>query len=619
MATPLEILTENIGIARAQGMSEEDIVGMIRNFGYTPERYRRALKRLGESGGKIVEAGAGKFLGQGASLGYGDEIEARARSLVGPESYDQELAAIRLGMDEYREDHGGRAIAAEMAGAVLPSVLISRAGGGPAAAIPFTRIANVGRNMRIGAIEGGIAGSGASEDDLLSAGTAKSAALGAGLGSAIPLSLGAAGAGIDAAKPIFNPAQQEIVGNLLKKTATNPQQAVANLRGNSNTLVPGSVPTTAQAARDPGLAALETPIRGMDSSNRIGNRMIEQQIARSEEMGKLAGSKDDLARLKARRDEITGPLRESAFDEGGMVTNPGVLIDAIDQLANRPGIKGRRSVREIILRFKKDIEDLAVDPDNAGGYSPGNLHPIDPRDLYGARQEIGDLMSGRMGGDDSAKARLARKELMLVMGLLDDTIEDVSPGFKNYLKTYSQKSGPVNRMETMQEIQLKSASGSNLQTDLPVITQTKLANILRNKAKEIARLPESNRKRINAIMRDLNRANAATAPGVKVPGSDTVKNMSIASVIGNLFGEASTGNVVPNALMRPFKVLYGIFDSDEKMTEMLVQAMLDPELSARLLSRATEQNVDNLVTAVKRKIPGIIYGDISATVGLHQD
>jgi len=228
-------------------------------------------------------------------------------------------------------------------------------------------------------------------------------------------------------------------------------------------------------------------------------------------------------------------------------------------------------------------------------------------------------MSGRMGGDDSAKARLARKELMLVMGLLDNTIENVSPGFKNYLKTYSQKSGPVNRMETIQEIQLKSASGSNLQTDLPVITQTKLANILRNKAKEIARLPESNRKRINAIMRDLNRANAATAPGVKVPGSDTVKNMSIASVIGNLFGEASTGNVVPNALMRPFKILYGIFDSDEKMTEMLVQAMLDPELSARLLSRATEQNVDNLVTAVKRKIPGIIYGDISATVGLHQD
>ena len=420
----------------------------------------------------------------------------------------------------------------------------------------------------------------------------------------------------DAASPaLMNSAQERIVGQVLNRQATNPEQAAQTLARGGEQLVPGSVPTTAQVARDPGLAAAETTVRGMDTGNRLGQRILDQQTARADEMQRLAGSQDDLDRLKDYRNLQTAGMREAAFDEGGMITNPQDLIDSFNALANRPGIKGKRSVRELIQKFKKEVELLATDPDD-----PEVLLPIDPRDMYAVRQEMSDMLYGKLGNDDKAVARLSRQQIGELQSIIDDEIEAVAPGFQDYLATYTAKSKPVNRMETLQDIQRRAQSSStNLQTGDLVLTGPKFRNALNARKKEIARLPLSNKKRINAIMRDLDRSSSATAPGIKAPGSDTFKNMSMASAIGTVFGEGRADSSLPKAISTSFQPLYAMTGSDEKMTEMLVQAMMDPELSARLMSRATEQNADNFMKAIRRRLPTFFYGTAAAQVGMNVD
>ena len=51
---------------------------------------------------------------------------------------------------------------------------------------------------------------------------------------------------------------------------------------------------------------------------------------------------------------------------------------------------------------------------------------------------------------------------------------------------------------------------------------------------KLAKLPEPQRCRINKILADIQKSTAATALGVRAPGSDTMKNLSIAYVIGKL-------------------------------------------------------------------------------------
>jgi hypothetical protein len=616
MATQLEILIENINLLEESGGSEQDVRGLISDFGYTPRRFERALTMMEKSGGKITPSSAASNLIRGLTLGASDAIEAGARSLVGPESYEQERAAIRLGEQEYAEDYPGKKIAQELIGSVPTGIAASMLVPGSGPAVAGSRLGNFAKVAPVAAGEGAVAGYFGGDADPLSVDALQDAAIGAGAGLAF------AGAGEfigglkDATTPaLMNSAQERIVGQVLNRQATNPEQAAQTLAGGGEQLVPGSVPTTAQVAKDPGLAAAETTVRGMDTSNRLGQRILDQQTARADEMQRLAGSQDDLDRLKDYRNLQTAGMREAAFDEGGMITNPQDLIDSFNALANRPGIKGKRSVRELIQKFKKEVELLATDPDD-----PEVLLPIDPRDMYAVRQEMSDMLYGKLGNDDKAVARLSRQQIGELQSIIDDEIEAVAPGFQDYLATYTAKSKPVNRMETLQDIQRRAQSSStNLQTGDLVLTGPKFRNALNARKKEIARLPLSNKKRINAIMRDLDRSSSATAPGIKAPGSDTFKNMSMASAIGTVFGEGRADSSLPKVISTSFQPLYAMTGSDDKLTEMLVQAMMDPELSARLMSRATEQNADNLMKAIRRRLPTFFYGTAAAQVGMNVD
>ncbi|TKG17738.1 hypothetical protein [Vibrio lentus] len=104
-----------------------------------------------------------RFVGQGATFGFGDEAEAAARALdtSDGQSYDQELADIRSGMEDFETANPEMAMALEVAGAV-PTMFIPMG-----AAANSARLATKAAQFaKVGAAEGAVTGWGHSESSV---------------------------------------------------------------------------------------------------------------------------------------------------------------------------------------------------------------------------------------------------------------------------------------------------------------------------------------------------------------------------------------------------------------------------------------------------------------------
>tara|TARA_R100001460_G_scaffold1454_2_gene5509 strand:- start:271 stop:2094 length:1824 start_codon:yes stop_codon:yes gene_type:complete len=564
------------------------------------------------------KSGFGTQAAQGALLGGFDEGLAAVRSFSlddpfpgivpatreGMDRYNTEVARIRQGMADYEQENPGKAMAAQMAGALATSIPLALIPGGQA--VGASRLATTGRLMGQGAVEGAAAGYLSDNED-----RARGATQGGMMGALFPLGISALGAGKDVAAPaLLNKAQENIAGNVLRKMATNPDAAVASMRANNTTLVPGSVPTTAQVARDPGLAAFDTTVRSVDPTNRMAERIIEQNQARTDMLTRMARDTDAVEAAKAQRDAVALPMLQEALDNATGLIDANALGIAMEAVKNKPGIRSQKTVRDSVNFYIKELEQIV------GRNEAGDLNPISAEDLYGLRKEINLAMSGKLQGEEQNK-RLAKAQLQEIVGIIDAQIESVAPGFREYLTTYKQRSQPVNQMETLQDIQLKSeVAGRNLVSGDGVLSAAKLTSQLKGPAgrEKLARLSEAQRRRVNRILTDLQRAGAATSPGVKVPGSDTMKNLSVAALVGRTFGggaDSKLGDALANRLAF---LNFG----EDKIQELIVQAMLDPELAARLMTTASEETVDGFINAAQRKLPSLFAGTTGAVIGLQQ-
>ena len=127
---------------------------------------------------------SGRMFAQGLTFGFGDEIEAAIRAAVpgGPE-YKTVRDQIRSQLTAFKEANPSAAITAEMAGAMatmlIPGLNVARGA---------RAVQSVPRMVGQGAVEGGVYGLGASEEETLS-GMAMDAGTGAVIGAAIPTAI----------------------------------------------------------------------------------------------------------------------------------------------------------------------------------------------------------------------------------------------------------------------------------------------------------------------------------------------------------------------------------------------------------------------------------------------
>jgi hypothetical protein len=402
-------------------------------------------------------------------------------------------------------------------------------------------------------------------------------------------------------KPFTEQGRQVIVGNVLNRLATNPQQAMQNM-AESAPLVPGVRPTAAGTARDPGLAGAETPLRSptFDPSNLFGQQINQNQEAILNAFRQIGGKPGSIPYAEAKRSAITAPMRVAAFE--GVTVNPEtfqsgiqlVVNQAINNVMSSP--VGVRKDVETAMKFAVDRVKLAKTPE----------------ELYEVRKDLAKAAQGAYN-QENPSLRLASGQLKEVIAAADDVIEAAAPGYAAYMAKYKKSSSAIDQMRLLQGIEAKVTTGlPNISTGNPVLAASALRRQLAAAQDELGtKLSPSAQSKLDNIINEINRGMAATAPGVKPPGSNTFQNMSMGNLIGKVFSESLADNTTLRTMTRPLDFLYKL--PDQQVQQLLVQAALDPKLAAMMMSKANIMRVEPLATSLRQKAQQLGFGTLIGT------
>jgi len=395
-------------------------------------------------------------------------------------------------------------------------------------------------------------------------------------------------------QPFTQEGRQVIIGNLLNRLSTNPARAQENL-ANAAPLVPGVQPTTAATAFDPGLASAETAIRALDQSGAFATQLSANQQALLDAYRRISGKPGSVAAAETKRKAVTKPLREQAF--------AGVTVDPV---TFQSGVK--LVVNQAIDNVMSSDVGVRMDVESAMKFATERVAKArTPMQLYEVRKDLAAAAQGKYNKENPSLS-LAKGQLKDVIASIDDVIEAAAPGFKTYMDKYSKMSGPIDQMKMLQEIERRVTTGQpNIMTSEPVLAAGGLRTQLANKAEELdLKLSIPAQKRLDNIIDEINRGMAATAPGVKPPGSDTFKNMSMGNLIGRVFSESMATNTTLRTMTRPLDFLYKL--PDQQIQQLLVEAMLDPKLAAVMMSKANMMKVQPLATSLRAKADQLGFG-----------
>lgn len=467
-------------------------------------------------------------------------------------------------------------------------------------------------DIQAAAATGGALGAGMAREE----GLGPEAQLGAALiGSIAPGMPVAARAPAQVAKATVQPftqeGQQVIAGNILRRFATLPEESAARM-GIAPEYVPGSVPTMAEASGDPGLLALQSVLgKTFDPTNLFGQRIAQQNIARQEALTKIAGEGPEaIVAAETARTAATKPMRVESFlaqKEFGPLsydaTNP-VKTAISDVLRGETGAQEpvEKSMQWLVGRLNR-IESGAQ---------------LTPERLYSLRKDINQAIAGKFNQENPA-LRLASGELAQIRGVLDEVIEQSAPGFKAYLAKYTELSQPVSSRTMLQEIRDASrVAAPDISTGqtVPILSQAALRRNVVARAEELGKtLTEEQAKVLDNVLRDLDRFAGQTSQVARRPGSDTFRNFSVANLIGSMFSEAMANTATVKGLSMPLNILYKI--PDEKVSQLLVEAALDPKFASMLMKQATQKNVEPVARALVKKAQEI--GIAPAATGMPRE
>jgi hypothetical protein len=398
-------------------------------------------------------------------------------------------------------------------------------------------------------------------------------------------------------RPFTEAGRQVITGQVLRELSADPEAAMRAAQRYQPS-IPGYRPTTAQATRDVGLISAETPIRSMETSGRFLAQTSEANQARMAILDRLAKDETALSQAIAKRNEVTTPLREQAFARS--TVDPDTFQSAVTLTAN------------------KTIDDILASPAGARGtvakamqFAKDQLaRGTDPQRLYEVRKDLRDAAQGLLDREGAAFS-LAKKQLEQVIRSVDDVLEATAPGYKEYLSKYAASSRGIESLEAAQAVRSKVLSTTPDPSRVGdfLISQPAFTRAIRA-IKDDPRTPLSRTQVavLERVGRDLDEG--VLQRGAKVPGSDTFKNLSTANIVGGIIGRqiVGEGNPALQKLAAPLNWLYN--GTDDKIRELLVDAMLDPKLAADLMKKASIMRVEPLSKALQKKALNMGYGSI---------
>lgn len=496
---------------------------------------------------------------------------------------------------------------ASMAGTLVPAASgVARAVASRLAAAPVTQVASAGTaGLASGSVREAGGGPAAQIGAGLIAGTLTPMAI--EVARAVPRTVGAL------ASPFFSAGRERIVGDTMRRLSSEPTNALRNL-GDFPEHVPGSRPTTAQAARDPGLLIAE---RGMPAP--FGSRSTElasrNNAARDALLDALGGDEASIAAAKTARDAAAKPLYAQANER--LVPADATLNDLFKRPAMRSAIARAQKLAENAgekLVVGRDIPARSVETGllDASGRAatremPGQAAQYTGKGLHYVKLALDDLINDPTAG-------IGNNERAAIVGIKKqylDWLDRAIPEYGQAREGYAAASRPINQMELVQELRSRATAPNPDFAGNSVLSPAKWGRLVASRAEEISKtLDPAQQRQVAAITADLDRAALSASTG-RAAGSNTFQNLSTAYVIGRALQGHGVGNSVIESAMRPMGWLYKLPEAQAQ--DLLVDAMLDPSIAAKLMRRATPGAIEAASEALRRRLAAMVIGGAIGT------
>lgn len=379
-------------------------------------------------------------------------------------------------------------------------------------------------------------------------------------GGQVPAMLEATGNTVsDLLTPLTNAGQSRLAGIVLNEQASDPSAALQHLQS-SAPIVPGSLPTSGPASQDFGLLGVEKAMRGR-SAVPFAERLSDQNAARQAELTDLAGTPSDLAAAIKARSTAAAPLYAAATSDSAPIDNEMIA------LMQRP------SMQTAIAK----AQQLAQERGQAFGLSstsPGAPMSLSGQDLQGIKMALDDMKTtGFTQGIGSHQANAMQDTL----DSLKDWMQRNVPSQRAADAAFQGASGPINRMQTLQDLQQRSnLPAADIRTGQYFMNPTAFSRGLDAlKEDPFSGVGTAQLARLEAIRKDLQNSQAVNGPALRAPGSDTFQNFAASQALGRY-----------SKLGKPLDWLYQKMGVDSGVNEQLTNAMLDPQVAARLMQQS---------------------------------
>jgi hypothetical protein len=439
-----------------------------------------------------------------------------------------------------------------------------------------TRAALLPSTIRGGILQGGALGT--LQPTATGESRAANTALGAGLGGAIPGGLRVAGATARLFPGVRQAAIEQQAANVLDEFASDPAAVRAALRNNAQ-LVPDSLPTTAEATGDIGLANLQRTlydpnIGGFNTA--LTSRQTANNAARVNAIRNNFGGADDVAatRLTDARDltaaQALRPIGGISF------TGSGHLGTALDRLIQKN--QAAPLVRDTLETLKTELPNVKT-----------------VRDAHLFRQYMNQLSNGLVDGKASAK--LAGKEVSAFRDILDRQMRKDFPEWGQFLKDYSSTSKEIGQVRFGEELLRKSNSAQAagdpvlnatfLRSAGNLDTVAKKANQGFKRAAADNMLTRPQKDVVEAVRRDLERQMNTMTRG-KAVGSNSLQNFTNQAKVQQSAGPLMQLGVTaldPTSGIALAAINQLRQKGGERVAMLVSEAMMDPQRAAEILAR----------------------------------
>lgn len=381
--------------------------------------------------------------------------------------------------------------------------------------------------------------------------------------------------------PFTKSGSERVAGQVINKFSEGQAPAVMSAAKTPASLVPGSRPTLAEVAQNPGISTLQQAVRGVSPNvnNALGQRATENLMARTQALRNIAGTPQDLAMRTSAREVAT----KMFYDAADRAKVPVTLRDrAISNIMERP------SVRAAWVDAERMAQETGVKTVTAKGELTGNA-------LHFLKKGLDKQIAGLPAGDPERAAVLNTKNAL--QGWMEKNIPDYGVARRGF----ADLSKPINEMEVgkylLNKLEPALMEGSKTPTRETAAT---FANAVKDAPRTIKNAtgmsfqnledvmsPQSART-VQGVLKDLQRK-ATSEDLAKTVGSNTAQNLASQQLVRNLLGpiglpQSWAESVISQSLARP--VQFAMKGAEGRIQDVLGQAMLDPVFAAQIMQGA---------------------------------